>query len=155
MKRPNDHPARIQRVVDYLADHLDETLDLETIARVAHVSPYHFHRIYRGLLAETVKDTVRRLRLHRSAIDLLDRNLSIDRFAQRAATPRQPSRARSTPNTASRPVAIVATNAWPGSIKQTIPQSIVSRSLLCLRCASPRFTIAAIISSPAKLSSGS
>jgi len=84
MKRTNDHPQRIQRVVDYLADHLDETLDLETIARVAHVSPYHFHRIYRGLLAETVNDTVRRLRLHRSAIDLLDRNLSIDRVAQRA-----------------------------------------------------------------------
>jgi len=78
------YPARIQRVVDYLAVHLDEALDLETLARVAHFSPYHFHRIYRGLLGETVNDTVRRLRLHRSAIDLLDRDLGIDRTARRA-----------------------------------------------------------------------
>ena len=78
------YPARIQRVVDYLAVHLDEALDLETLARVAHFSPYHFHRIYRALLGETVNDTVRRLRLHRSAIDLLDRDLGIDRTARRA-----------------------------------------------------------------------
>jgi AraC family transcriptional regulator len=78
------YPERIQRVVDYLAQHLDEALDLETLARVAHFSPYHFHRIYRGLLGETVNDTVRRLRLHRSAIDLLDRDLSIERTARRA-----------------------------------------------------------------------
>ena len=78
------YPERIQRVVDYLAEHLDEALDLETLARVAHFSPYHFHRIYRALLGETVNDTVRRLRLHRSAIDLLDRDLGIERTARRA-----------------------------------------------------------------------
>ena len=78
------YPERIRRVVDYLAQHLDEALDLETLARVARFSPYHFHRIYRGLLGETVNDTVRRLRLHRSAIDLLDRDLSIERTARRA-----------------------------------------------------------------------
>ncbi len=78
------YSERIQRVVDYLAEHLDETLDLEVLARVAYFSPYHFHRIYRGLLGETVNDTVRRLRLRRSAIDLLDRDLSIERAARRA-----------------------------------------------------------------------
>ena len=78
------YSERIQRVVDYLAEHLDETLDLEVLARVAYFSPYHFHRIYRGLLGETVNDTVRRLRLRRSAVDLLDRDLSIERAARRA-----------------------------------------------------------------------
>jgi AraC family transcriptional regulator len=71
-------------VVDYLAGHLDEELDLERLAGVACLSPYHFHRTYRGLLGETVNETVRRLRLHRAAIDLLDRELSIERTAQRA-----------------------------------------------------------------------
>src|SRR5262245_5036648 len=84
MTNPNDYPERIQRVVDYLVEHLDETLNLETIARVAYFSPYHFHRIYRGILGETVNDTVRRLRLQRSAIDLLDQDLNIDRVARRA-----------------------------------------------------------------------
>ena len=84
MNDPNRYAERVQRVVDYLAGHLDETLDLEALARVAHFSPYHFHRIYRALLGETVSDTVRRLRLHRAAIDLLDRELSIERTGRRA-----------------------------------------------------------------------
>src|SRR3954454_14216578 len=84
MNDSNGYSERIRRVVDYLAAHLDETLDLERLARVACFSPYHFHRIYRGLLGETVNDTVRRLRLQRAAIDLLDRDLSIERTAGRA-----------------------------------------------------------------------
>ncbi len=84
MKERSDYSKRIQRVVGYLAEHLDENLDLQVIARVAHFSPYHFHRIYRGLLGETVHDTVRRLRLQRAALDLLDHRLSIERTAVRA-----------------------------------------------------------------------
>ena len=76
---PNTYASRIQRVVDYLAEHLDDPLELETLARVACFSPYHFHRIYRGLLGETVNDTVRRLRLQRAAIDLLEDKLSVER----------------------------------------------------------------------------
>ena len=81
---PNSYSERVQRVVDYMAEHLDETLDLETLARVAYLSPYHFHRIYRGLLGETVNDTVRRLRLQRAAIELLDRDRSVERTGRRA-----------------------------------------------------------------------
>jgi len=84
MNDPTGYTERVQRVVDYLAGHLDEALELETLARVACFSPYHFHRIYRGLLGETVSDTVRRLRLHRAAIDLLDPDISIERTASRA-----------------------------------------------------------------------
>jgi AraC family transcriptional regulator len=80
----NTYASRIQRVVDHLAEHLDDPLDLESLARVAHFSPYHFHRIYRGILGETVHDTVRRLRLQRAAIDLLEDKLSIERTARRA-----------------------------------------------------------------------
>ena len=84
MNDSNAYSDRIQRVVDYLAAHLDDELDLEALARVAYFSPYHFHRIYRGLLGETASETVRRLRLHRAALDLLDHKLSIERTAHRA-----------------------------------------------------------------------
>ena len=80
----NSYSTRIQRVADYIAKHLDEELDLETVAGVACFSPYHFHRIYRGILGETLNDTVRRLRLNRAAIDLLDEKLSVERTAHRA-----------------------------------------------------------------------
>jgi AraC family transcriptional regulator len=81
---PNRYSERVQRVVDYLIGHLDEALDLDKLARVACFSPYHFHRMYRGLLGETVNETVRRLRLQRAALDLLDRELPIQRTARPA-----------------------------------------------------------------------
>ena len=84
MNDPNGYAERVQRVVDFLGEHLNDALDFTALARVACLSPYHFHRIYRALLGETVTDTVRRLRLHRAAIDLLDRELSIERTAERA-----------------------------------------------------------------------
>jgi AraC family transcriptional regulator len=79
-----DYLARIERVIKYVAEHLDEALDLERLARVACFSPYHFHRIYHAVQGETARDTVRRLRLHRAALDLIGGDLPIERIARRA-----------------------------------------------------------------------
>lgn len=62
---------RIEKVVAHLGERLDQPLTLEALAAVGHFSPYHFHRIYRGLMGETVADTLRRMRLHRAAVELL------------------------------------------------------------------------------------
>jgi AraC family transcriptional regulator len=83
MNHRYSYSERVQRVVEYLAEHLDDRFDLEKLARLAHVSPYHFHRIYRALLGETAYETIRRLRLNRAALDLLDDKLSIERTAHR------------------------------------------------------------------------
>jgi len=58
---------RIVRVLVYIQAHLDEPLELETLAGVACFSPYHFHRIFRALIGEPVQEHVRRLRLERAA----------------------------------------------------------------------------------------
>jgi AraC family transcriptional regulator len=84
MRNAASYTERVQRVVDYLHEHLDQKFDLEKLAQLAHFSPYHFHRTYRGLLGETVYETIRRLRLRRAALDLLDAKLSIERAASRA-----------------------------------------------------------------------
>jgi AraC family transcriptional regulator len=67
----NDYGRRVTRVTTYISDHLDEDLSLERLAEIACFSPYHFHRIYRGIAGETACDTIRRLRLDRAA-DLKD-----------------------------------------------------------------------------------
>jgi AraC family transcriptional regulator len=59
--------ARLQRVLDYIYDHLDEPLDIDRLAQIACLSSYHWHRIYQGLYGETIATTVRRLRLHHAA----------------------------------------------------------------------------------------
>ncbi len=79
-----DYAQRIDRVIMWLADHLDDTLDLTRLADVACMSPYHFHRIYHGMQRETVADTVRRLRLHRAAVELIADTLPVERIARRA-----------------------------------------------------------------------
>ena len=62
-----DYRRRILKVMDHLRAHLDEALSFERLAEIACFSPFHFHRIYRGMVGETVADTVRRLRLLRAA----------------------------------------------------------------------------------------
>ena len=61
---------RILRVQLYIEKHLDEELVLDKLARVAHFSAYHFHRVFRALVGETVGEHVRRLRLERAALRL-------------------------------------------------------------------------------------
>jgi AraC family transcriptional regulator len=65
------YTASINRVVDHIDAHLAEPLDLETLARVAHFSPWHFHRLFQALTGETLADRVRRRRLETAAARLL------------------------------------------------------------------------------------
>jgi AraC family transcriptional regulator len=66
----NDYQERILRVLTHIQEHLDETLDLEELARVACFSSFHFHRIFAAMTGETIADHVRRLRLERAAMEL-------------------------------------------------------------------------------------
>lgn len=59
--------ARINRVVDYIGAHLAGTLDLATLADVAHFSPWHFHRVFQAMAGERLADCVRRHRLEAAA----------------------------------------------------------------------------------------
>lgn len=58
---------RMLRVMLYVQDHLDEELSLDHLAGVACFSPFHFHRVFRGITGEPVKEYVRRLRMERAA----------------------------------------------------------------------------------------
>jgi AraC family transcriptional regulator len=61
-----DYHARINRVLARMADDLDAALSTEDLARVANLSAFHFHRIFRAITGETVGGLVRRLRLERA-----------------------------------------------------------------------------------------
>jgi AraC family transcriptional regulator len=61
-----DYIDRINRAIDHVTRHLAEPLPLEEVAQVACFSPYHFHRIFRALVGETLHAFVKRLRLERA-----------------------------------------------------------------------------------------
>jgi AraC family transcriptional regulator len=58
---------RVLRAQVYLQSRLDEPVDLDEVASVACFSPYHFHRIFRGITGEPLMEHMRRLRLERAA----------------------------------------------------------------------------------------
>jgi AraC family transcriptional regulator len=78
------YARRIERVTTYLIDHLDAAIDLHRLAEEAHLSAYHFHRVYRGMTGETIAETVRRMRLHRAAVELISSAAAIEAIANRA-----------------------------------------------------------------------
>jgi AraC family transcriptional regulator len=85
------YDQRFDRVAAYVEAHLDEAFDLTTLADVAHLSPYHFHRIYHAISGETVAVTVKRLRLHRAAAYLVQTPMSIAEVAKRSGYRNVPS----------------------------------------------------------------
>jgi AraC family transcriptional regulator len=66
----NDYLDRIRRVLRFVQEHLDEPLTPDRLAAVANLSTYHFHRIFSGLVGESIGEHVRRLRLERAAGEL-------------------------------------------------------------------------------------
>ena len=75
---------RLDPVLRWLASHPDADPDLYRLADLACLSPYHFHRVYRAVMGETVNATVQRIRMHRAAVSLGSTGDSLRDVAQRA-----------------------------------------------------------------------
>ncbi len=77
-----EYRNRIERVVIYIHEHLDEPLDLKTVAAESHFSPYHFHRVFQGAMSETPLEYITRLRVERAANYLMkNHEMSITEIA--------------------------------------------------------------------------
>lgn len=81
------YEARLRRVSNHIHEHLDEELDMDGLAEIACLSSYHWHRIYRAIYGETAAATVKRLRLHRAAGDIVETDLGISEIAKRSGYP--------------------------------------------------------------------
>jgi len=58
---------KILQVLIYIQENFDSPLTLETLAREASLSPFHFHRLFTALVGETVYQYVKRLRMEEAA----------------------------------------------------------------------------------------
>ena len=77
----NDYTQRINKVIAYINNHLDETLDLKTLANQAALSDFHFHRIFKALKGEAIGGYITRLRLEATARLLRYTALTIEEIA--------------------------------------------------------------------------
>ena len=75
------HKKSLNKAIDYINANLKNTIDLEALARVSHISKFHFHRIFRTHIGESVRSYVSRIRLEKAAQQLQTTSMSLARIA--------------------------------------------------------------------------
>ena len=68
----------VQRMQDYIKEHLDEEITLSALARESMFSPWYSYRIFRSCTGLTPADYVRRFRLAKAALELKNGKKVID-----------------------------------------------------------------------------
>ncbi|MDH5325467.1 MAG: AraC family transcriptional regulator [Gammaproteobacteria bacterium] len=63
----SEYLRRVNRVLDYLDENYSEELSLESLAGIANFSPYHFHRIFKGIVGESLFKYTQRIRVEKAA----------------------------------------------------------------------------------------
>ena len=63
----NQSVISIAAVIDYIENHLDGKLELETVAEAVHYSKYHLHRLFTDTVGMTIHDYVQRRQLTEAA----------------------------------------------------------------------------------------
>jgi AraC family transcriptional regulator len=66
-----EYDGRMHRVLEHIDRRLDQPLDLESLAEVAHFSRFHFHRLFSAWMGETLGDYLRRRRVEIAATRLV------------------------------------------------------------------------------------
>ncbi|MBS5883786.1 AraC family transcriptional regulator [Clostridium sp.] len=67
----------IKKALNYIENNLLEDIDLSAIAKEAGYSLYHFHRIFKGIVGDSIKNYVRKRRFTEAAKELVYTNKSI------------------------------------------------------------------------------
>lgn len=82
-KSHEEYLRRIHKALVFIQDHLDEAIQLKDVATASHFSPFHFHRLFHGIVGETVHDYLTRKRMERAALRLVCKpELSITQVAE-------------------------------------------------------------------------
>jgi len=66
-----DYKKRICQAMNFISQNIERELSLDEIAETASFSKFHFHRIFKAVVGETVADFTRRLRLELAANRLI------------------------------------------------------------------------------------
>lgn len=72
-----EHIEAVQRMQDYIEDHLDEDITLASLSLASHFSPWYSHRLFTAAVGISPADYIRRLRLSQSALRLRDEKMKI------------------------------------------------------------------------------
>ncbi|MCM3618117.1 AraC family transcriptional regulator [Sutcliffiella horikoshii] len=63
----SEHEKLMDQVMEYIEKNLESSLSLEKLASISTYSPFHFQRIFKGLVGESPTAYVKRLRMEKAA----------------------------------------------------------------------------------------
>ena len=75
------YEQKLNLIVEYIHNNLDNKIDIKTLAEISNFSPFHFHRISRALLGEPIGAYISRTRVETAAKMVCYTNLSIENIA--------------------------------------------------------------------------
>lgn len=89
------HQELINQAIDYIHTHLHQTLSSEMLAMEMNMSVYHFHRLFKSYLQETISAYITRQRMERAVMYLQTRDLSLQELSEKVGydTPQSFSKA--------------------------------------------------------------
>ena len=61
---------RLNNTMDYIENHLTDTIDYEQLGRIACCSAYHFQRMFTYMAGATLSEYIRRRKMSLAAVDL-------------------------------------------------------------------------------------
>jgi len=64
----------ITKAIAYIESNLEKNLALNTLASISHISPYHFHRLFKAFTYSTLHNYITRIRLEKAAFLLKNTN---------------------------------------------------------------------------------
>lgn len=76
-----DYLQKLTPVIRHLEQHYAEPVNLQQVAEMASLSPYHFHRVFKAVTGETLADYIRRLKLANASQCLFYKKHSVTEVA--------------------------------------------------------------------------
>lgn len=77
-----NYHKQLQKVIDYIGEHLDEEMSLESLSNISCLSKFHFHRLFTACTGLSLLQYIKWLRLKRAAHQLVvDQDQSIINIA--------------------------------------------------------------------------
>jgi len=71
MQLSKDHIKSINKALHFIDVNLESDLSLDQISKIAHYSPYHFHRLFKAFTNETLNNYIARKRVEKASAILL------------------------------------------------------------------------------------
>ncbi len=79
----DSYQNRISKAINYIEEHLKDELTLDSVAKQAYYSKFHFSRIFATITGDTVGDYIRKRRVSESAHELILTKRTITEIAER------------------------------------------------------------------------